>query len=707
MRSPGGSVAGADPDLTDDAPLDVVVPVYGAHDFFRRCLASLRRHTDLTHHRLVVVLDGPGQEDARAAAEELGTALVLENAVRGGFVVSANRGMAASSRDVVLLNSDTEVTAGWLGKLRAAADSDPAIATVTPFSNNATLCSLPRAFEVNALPTGLDVDGFGRLVESVSHRAYPRLPTGVGVCLFVRRRALEAVGPLDEQRFGLGYGEENDFCMRASRAGFVHVLDDATFVYHAGQRSFGAARPARARAAMRALTRAHPGYLPLIAAFMKADPLAEVRARVVEALRPARRAPAGGLPRRIVHVVHGWPPYDRAGTETYARGLATRQAVDRDVAVYARLADPDRGLGEATELLDSGARVRLVVNNFTQRDPRSRNALADARLTRDFARLVDGHAPDLVHVHHLAGHAAGLIDVLRRRRIPYVYQVQDWWGPCARANLLDASRALCPGPQPGRCTRCLPLTGLAPAAVWNRVLYRRRDTLLRRVLQDASAVVMGSRFILDSYRALGWLQDGTVLPYGIEPPEPVAVRAPASRPVRFATLGSVMPHKGVHVAVAAFRDVAPDTATLDVWGDERIRPDYAAELRALATPAVRFRGPFEETQRPEVFAGMDVLIAPSLGLESFGLAVREAQARSVPVLASRRGALVEAIVHEVDGALFEADDVGALAALVRRLADRPDTIDAWRRALPAVKRMDEHAREIDEVYARVLAGRRG
>jgi glycosyltransferase involved in cell wall biosynthesis len=100
---------------------------------------------------------------------------------------------------------------------------------------------------------------------------------------------------------------------------------------------------------------------------------------------------------------------------------------------------------------------------------------------------------------------------------------------------------------------------------------------------------------------------------------------------------------------------------------------------------------------------MDVLIAPSLGLESFGLAVREAQARGVPVVASRRGALAEAVVAGLDGELFEPGDVAGLAALVGRLAQRPETIDAWRRALPAVKRMDEHAAEIDDVYVSVLA----
>lgn len=678
--------------------------MYFAHAEFRRCLASLVRHTDLARHRVIVVLDGPGQDQARADVQlspAAGACLVLQNARRGGFVVSANRGMAASDRDVILLNSDTEVTAGWVEKLQAAAGSDAAAATVTPFSNNATLVSLPRPFEVNALPAGHDADSLARIVEAVSRREYPRLPTAVGVCMLIRRDVLRAIGPFDEERFGLGYGEENDFCMRASRAGFVHLLDDATFVYHAGQRSFGASRPALARAAMRSLTEAHPDYLPRIAAFMKADPLREARQRVVDALRPPRGPAGDGVPRRMVHVVHGWPPGDRAGTETYARGLALRQAASREVSVYARTADAVRERGEATELLDHGARVRLVVNNFTQRDPLSRNAVRDARIAKDFARFLDEEAPELVHVHHLAGHAAGLASVLRARRIPYVYQLQDWWSLCARTNLLDAARRPCPGPEPARCARCLPLTGIAPAALWSNLLYRRRASVLREALAGAAAVVMGSDAIRRSFRDLGWLgpDAGLVIPYGVEPYPPASARPPASRPLRFATIGSVMPHKGAHVAVAAFRAVAPAQATLDVWGDDHLLPDYARELRALASPAVRFRGTFEEGAREDVFAAMDVLVAPSLGLESFGLAVAEAQARGVPVVASRRGALVERVRDGVDGALFDPDDPGALAAEVARLAASPAIVDGWRRALPLPKTMDAHALEIDAVYA--------
>jgi GT2 family glycosyltransferase len=128
--------------------------------------------------------------------------------------------MRASSRDVVLLNSDTIVTARWLDKLIDASVSSGDIGTVTPLSNNATLCYVPRAFEENLIPTGFDVESFADLVERVSARSYPRLPTGVGVCLFIRRALLDDIGFFDAERYGLGYGEETiSACGRWRAAG--------------------------------------------------------------------------------------------------------------------------------------------------------------------------------------------------------------------------------------------------------------------------------------------------------------------------------------------------------------------------------------------------------------------------------------------------------------------------------------------------------
>jgi glycosyltransferase involved in cell wall biosynthesis len=302
--------------------------------------------------------------------------------------------------------------------------------------------------------------------------------------------------------------------------------------------------------------------------------------------------------------------------------------------------------------------------------------------------------------------------VAAERGVPLLYQIQDWWAPCARANLFDAGRRLCSGPSPARCSACLPLTALPPAPLLNRLLHAARARLTRREIRRADAFLMGSQALRDSFLSLGWLRpgdDAQVIPYGIErPAEPTPRRTGIpGRPLRFGFIGSLLPHKGGHLAVAAFRSVDPARATLTVWGDPSISPAYRDELDSLASPAVRFAGRFEEERRRETFAGLDVLLVPSLGLESFGLVAREALAEGVPVLASRRGALAELFAAGPPcGALFDPEKPGELAAWIERLAADPGIVAGWRDSQPPVKGMLEHAEEIEALYERLLAASR-
>jgi GT2 family glycosyltransferase len=472
--------------------IDVIVPVHGAGHVFARCAASLVRHVDPAHHRVIVVLDGPQPAIVGATLADMAAAgldlRVEYHDQRKGFIVSANRGIRVSNRDVVVLNSDTRVTAGWLDRLATAAYSNPAIATVTPFSNNASICSLPVSLAENTVPAGHDVDSFAALIARASEYEYPRLPTGVGMCLFIKRTALDDIGPLDEA-FGLGYGEEVDFCLRASARGYVHVLDDATYIFHEGSRSFGVSSGTRIWRGEQRLRWRYPAYRSIVAEFLRRDPLAAARARVRSALGQSQLA-ARQEP-RAMHIVHDWPPFAGAGSPVYARWLALHQSRSREVSVYARTTDVDRALGDRIEHDDHGVRVRLVVNNFTRRDVYSRAALHSARLAADFESFVEEVRPAVLHVHQLAGHCASLMGIARRRGIPIVYQPQDGWPAHAGPSIVD------------------------------RVMDAARRRWLRMQLGTADHVVIGSRFMADRYEALG------VLP----PATPVTVlpdRAPAT-----------------------------------------------------------------------------------------------------------------------------------------------------------------------------------
>lgn len=684
------------------------MPIYGAADDLARCLASVVAHTDLTRHGLLLILDGPQDNAVEAVLRSAPMAQVLRNEVRRGFVVSVNRGMAASARDVVLLNSDTIVTPRWLEKLIAASASANNIGTVTPLSNNGSLCSVPRTLVENLLPMGFDAEAFAALIEGVSMRAYVRIPTAVGFCMYIRRALLQAIGMFDAQRFGLGYGEENDFCMRAAAHGWVHIADDATFIQHAGHRSFSAERFALQRRAKRTLSRLHPDYDRRIAQLIADDPLAAVRARITDALRACGRAgtadrgatasqpaktAAGNShtqgtgqirrPQRVVHLLHGWPPFAVAGTELYAHWLVQRQLRQREVSVYARLEDPARAQNEAVEFNDRGARVRLITNNFLQRSPIARN-IHSMSFARDFATFLREERPELVHIHHLAGHTFALAGVAHRLGLPIVYQVQDWWALCARANLLDTSARRCSGPGLLKCARCSPLTGIPPAPLWNLALHVARRAAARRALSMMDAYVMGSEFIRNDYRRAGLFAPGKpvhVLPYGIDVPAVAEQRPATARPVRFGFVGSALPHKGLQVAQAAFAGIDPALATLKLWGSAGTR--------------------FDESDKASVFAAMDVLIMPSVGLESFGLAAREAMACGVPVIATYDGALTEMAAE-----FFPSGDAAALRAIVLRLAQNPQQVDELARRIVAPKSADTHAEEIEAVYAEVWKARR-
>src|SRR5690606_6719271 len=118
----------------------------------------------------------------------------------------------------------------------ACAGGDTTIATVTPFSNNAEICSLPGFCQANPVPD--DPEQVARAAASAGDPVYPAIPTGVGFCMYIRRAAWTAVGAFDGDTFGRGYGEENDWCFRASALGWRHVLCDDAYVVHVGGMSF-------------------------------------------------------------------------------------------------------------------------------------------------------------------------------------------------------------------------------------------------------------------------------------------------------------------------------------------------------------------------------------------------------------------------------------------------------------------------------------
>ena len=261
--------------------VDVIIPVHKGLAATRRCLDSVLASASTTQCETVVVDDAtPEAEIARlldglAAGKRI---TLLRNDVNQGFVRSVNRGMALhADRDVVLLNSDTEVAGDWVDRLRGPARAEADIGTATPFSNNATICSYPFAGWTGGLPGTLGLAALDRLFAATNAGKTVDLPTGVGSCLYIRRACLDQVGSFDAERFGRGYGEENDFCLRALASGWRSVLAGDVFVFHEGAVSFAGERAQRTKAALATLLDIHPDYMKRVRAFVAADPIGPLR----------------------------------------------------------------------------------------------------------------------------------------------------------------------------------------------------------------------------------------------------------------------------------------------------------------------------------------------------------------------------------------------------------------------------------------------
>lgn len=267
-------------------PASVVIPVYNAPRELDRCLASV--HATVPGETEVVVIDDASPDPSVAALlrrwrEKAPSSWRFHGADNNrGFVATANSGMKLTQGNVVLLNSDTEVTPGWLGGLGRCLSSDQSIATATPWTNNGEIASLPQFCESNPVPP--DAAAVAELITRTGSAVYPELPTAVGFCMAISRPAIERIGLFDEDLFGKGYGEENDFSRRAVNAGLRNVLCDDVYVVHLGGRSFGPLGLQPDDSSMQRLLSRHPDYLRLVQEFITADPLAHRRTTILDAL---------------------------------------------------------------------------------------------------------------------------------------------------------------------------------------------------------------------------------------------------------------------------------------------------------------------------------------------------------------------------------------------------------------------------------------
>lgn len=409
------------------ANVTVIVPIYNAAEDVEICIERLLKYT-LEFANILLIDDCSPDGAIReifARYEGHPRLRLLRNETNLGYTRTVNRGIDESGKDdVVLLNSDARVTPGWLEGLLAAASSSPRVATVTAMSDRAGAFSAPRIGNENVLPEGVDEAVFARAFRRRSAGLYPRVPTGNGFCMYVSRQCIDGIGAFDAEAFPRGYGEENDFCMRALREGWRHVMDDRTYVYHERSKSFGSHKGELLAAGRAVVDQRFPEYKNAIGIFNSDERIAA--SRFLGALALKECVDTGTLLPRILFVAStrtGGTPQTNLDLMMSLSGFAECWVLycDSKTLELNRLVDGQLVVETTHTLKDP-------VDAVSHRSPEYDAVVAGWLFSFDF---------DLVHIRHLAWHSLSLPSIAKRLAKKVVFSFHDYYALTPTIKLLD------------------------------------------------------------------------------------------------------------------------------------------------------------------------------------------------------------------------------------------------------------------------------
>ena len=605
--------------------VDIIVPAYLGFNETANCLLTVLRSQSVCRETFEVVVIDDASPDTNLSQLLISLAdkkllTLIRNARNMGFVASVNKGMQLhDDRDVILLNSDTEVFGDWVDRLCQAAYSQKNIGTVTPFSNNATICGYPAfagefdgSFEVSFA----DID---LMASQANSGQVVDIPTAVGFCMYIRRECLHEVGSFDAKAFKRGYGEENDFSKRIAARGWRNVLAGGIFVRHLGRISFGESTDGLVKNALAILNYRYPQYNEEIANYIANDTPKVLRQRLdIERLRSASSK------HNFLFISHNLG----GGTAKHVRELAERLA---RLGIGSFFLQPDPQ-DEAIALLShNSVRNLSVVGRLDLKHDLS-----------SVVKLIHDLGIVHIHVHHLLGFRFGfgsfVQQIAQKCGINYDFTFHDYMAVCPRIEMIDGSGVYCNNVNADVCEKCITKYGsrFGDVSVWH---WRYECD---RFLQGARKLFAPSN---DTKQHLNRFLPS--LPVLVRPhPEdtPAIDYRPVSKsdsaPLHVAIIGAIGYHKGSGVIAGCAEDAVlrglPIKFTIFGYTDQ---PELAKLPNVIVTGQYTERNLFEMIARAECH----LAFFPAVWPETYSYTLSQCLAAGLYPVAFDIGAIAERI----------------------------------------------------------------
>lgn len=621
----------------------VIVPIYKGVEETLNCLKSVLESKNKQSYRLIAINDCGPEEEMHPALEALAKDSHFElllNEENLGFVGTVNRGMKHSvGHDVILLNSDTVVPNGWLDAIAEVAASSKTIGTVTPISNNATICSYPNFCLDNELPNGYDVNQLAQLCQD-NKESPVELPTAHGYCMFIKRIALNEVGYFDEQKWGKGYAEENDFSLRATKLGWKHVVTNKTFVHHLGSVSFAEDTEGFIATNLEKLNGIYPDYPLLVQKFIRKDPVRNLRKELGKKLLKAElntnvvEAPAKGKSMLFVSLTIG------GGTKVATDDLA--ELLHQEGQSVFMLTTKDNDTWELSSHI-TNATVQFDIN--TEYD----------ELISFLKELDVWH----VHYHHVLEFGKSVWAIPSDLGCEYDVTLHDYYSVCPRVNFLTTGNVFCGEPDVSGCRKCLQEVGVHESSflrlndlggdinTWREYFHERLAAARKVITPSYDTKTRIEKYLpLKNVEALYHPEDVEVIKFVNEPKAD-------GETINIGFIGAIGPHKGLQVIKDLAKEVAESGSNIKITVVGYTSDDGYFEQYDF----VKITGPYKQVELKEIMLSenIDVIFLASIWPETFGYTYSEVLRLRYLIVSFNHGAIVERSIDNENCILIDND----------------------------------------------------
>ncbi len=614
--------------------IDIIVPIYNAYEFTEECIKSVIKHTDLNTHTLVLINDKSPDEKVypmllKYKDENTDKKIVvLDNEQNMGFVKTVNRGMQYSENDVILLNSDTEVTKNWIEKIQKCAYSNQYIATVTPLTNNGTICSVPNFGIDNELPKNMSLSEYADMIEKISANRYPQLTTGNGFCMYIKRDVINELGLFDDVTFEKGYGEENDFCYRALDHGYTNVLCDNTFVYHKGTQSFKKENLTASRAAlidehMKLLRKKHPIYVQKTDNFIANNPIRDIQENVDLNIKIYNK-------KRILYLVNEWEEnmVMTGGTSLHIKDIILSNNKN-NIASFV-LAPDKYDLTRFKLYLYTDEYAREISNYKTDVNDYGQIKYTNNVYKEMLENIFDSFKIDILHVHHFLFQTFDSIDVAKERNIHSIVTLHDLYMICPSINKVYRE-VYCDYDKEKDCSKCLNIRYGVNSNIltnWQKTCYQVLKRFDKRIVPSKNT----QELFKNVYKDLKF----EVVEHGVDVIEVNSRNEKARRDCfNVAFVGAMAIHKGGNILKELIKTNNTTNIKIHLFGKSEI-PELAKNTKNYTN-----HGPYKRGDLPQLLVDnkIDLVCIFATWPETYSYTLTECYMAHTPVLTFDIGAV--------------------------------------------------------------------